>query len=118
MPPEAAAAAAAHAERHSSWQCGVCTLLNAPAARTCEACGHPKPRPDLDAGNLWKQQQQGQGQQQQQGLEEEDPSLPPLQQSGVGGKGKRGPKAGPSAGGSGGGVGGLGRLWCRKSPGA
>jgi hypothetical protein len=52
MPPEAAAAAASHAAQHSSWQCGECTLLNAPAARSCEACGHPKPR-EGDGSGSW-----------------------------------------------------------------
>lgn len=49
MPPEAAAAGAAHAAGNSSWSCGVCTLVNAPAAVTCEACGHPKPRKDTSS---------------------------------------------------------------------
>ena len=56
VPPEAAAVAAQLAESNSSWQCGSCTLLNAPAARTCEACGQLRPGP-LDADNRWKQQQ-------------------------------------------------------------
>ena len=53
MPPEAAMAAAAHAAAHSSWSCGTCTLVNAPAAVTCEACGNPKPRTD-DSNSQWK----------------------------------------------------------------
>eukprot|EP00887_Chlorella_sp_A99_P006106 scaffold22.g6106.t1 len=56
MPPEAAAAAAAQAEQYSSWQCGQCTLINAPAAATCEACGQPKPPPPTaaTAGPPWQ----------------------------------------------------------------
>ena len=55
VPPEAAAVAARLAEQNSSWQCGACTLVNAPSARVCEACGQLRPSPD-DATNQWKQQ--------------------------------------------------------------
>lgn len=55
VPPEAAAVAARLAEQNSSWQCGACTLVNAPAARVCEACGQLRPSPE-DAHNQWKQQ--------------------------------------------------------------
>jgi hypothetical protein len=55
MPPEAAAAAVEAAAAKSSWACGTCTLVNAPEAVTCEACGHPKPRRELEAGSQWKQ---------------------------------------------------------------
>lgn len=43
MPPEAAIAGAAHAAANSSWRCDSCTLINAPAAMTCEACGRGRP---------------------------------------------------------------------------
>jgi len=43
VPPEAAAAAADHAERHASWNCSMCTLLNGPLAGQCEACGASRP---------------------------------------------------------------------------
>ena len=43
MPPEAASAAADHAEQHGSWECPVCTLLNSPAAAACEACTATRP---------------------------------------------------------------------------
>lgn len=43
MPPEAAGAAADHAERHASWQCPACTLVNGPGAGGCEACGTARP---------------------------------------------------------------------------
>ncbi|KAL4444334.1 hypothetical protein ABPG75_012071 [Micractinium tetrahymenae] len=59
VPPEAAAVAARLAEQNSSWQCGACTLVNAPSARVCEACGSVRPSPS-DASNQWKQQQQQQ----------------------------------------------------------
>jgi hypothetical protein len=39
VPPEAAGAAADHAERHASWECPTCTLVNGPGAGSCEACG-------------------------------------------------------------------------------
>ncbi len=42
LPPEAAAAGAAHAAKNSSWSCSACTLVNAPAAIVCEACGNRK----------------------------------------------------------------------------
>ena len=58
VPPEAAAVAARLAEQNSSWQCGACTLVNAPAARVCEACGQLRPSPD-DANNQWRQQAPG-----------------------------------------------------------
>ena len=54
VPPEAAEAAVRHAESNSSWSCSVCTLLNAPGARTCEACGQPRKTADIGqwgAGN-------------------------------------------------------------------
>ena len=54
--------AARLAEQHSSWQCGACTLVNAPSARVCEACGQLRPSAD-DANNQWRQQQQQQQQQ-------------------------------------------------------
>lgn len=43
VPPEAAGAAADHAERHASWQCDVCTLVNGPDAGNCEACTSAPP---------------------------------------------------------------------------
>lgn len=43
MPPEAVAAAVEHAERHASWQCPACTLINSPQATTCEACTLSRP---------------------------------------------------------------------------
>ncbi|KAL4858640.1 E3 ubiquitin-protein ligase hel2 [Chlorella vulgaris] len=64
VPPEAAAVSARLAEQHSSWQCGACTLVNAPAAWVCEACGQRRPSAS-DAGSHWNQKQQQQQQQQQ-----------------------------------------------------
>ncbi|KAL4532947.1 hypothetical protein Ndes2526A_g08409 [Nannochloris sp. 'desiccata'] len=52
MPPEAAAAGAAHAAKNSSWSCATCTLVNAPAAVICEACGNRKALPG-DAPSQW-----------------------------------------------------------------
>jgi len=52
MPPEAAAAGSAHAAKNSSWSCATCTLVNAPAAVVCEACGNRKALPG-DAPNQW-----------------------------------------------------------------
>eukprot|EP00955_Chlamydomonas_euryale_P117803 366498-Chlamydomonas_euryale.AAC.11 len=46
MPPEAAAAAAAHGASEQCWPCGACTLSNAPGARSCEACGAQRPGGD------------------------------------------------------------------------
>jgi hypothetical protein len=44
VPPEAAAAAAKAADEISaSWACSACTLINAPDAVACEACGHARP---------------------------------------------------------------------------
>ncbi len=98
-PPEAAAAAAAHAEQFSSWQCCVCTLLNAPVARTCEACGHTRPCPGEDASNQWAQGAAGAAVALLRGSGLGDPSFPPLQQAGAGGKkrGGMGGGAGPSS---------------------
>ncbi|KAL3156593.1 hypothetical protein ABBQ38_000883 [Trebouxia sp. C0009 RCD-2024] len=43
VPPEAAAAAVDQATLFSSWTCPACTLINAPQAFTCEACGSLRP---------------------------------------------------------------------------
>lgn len=43
VPPEAGLAAVDQAETRSSWSCQRCTLLNAPFAKLCEACGHKRP---------------------------------------------------------------------------
>jgi hypothetical protein len=44
VPPEAAAAAAKAADDiAASWACSACTLINAPDAVACEACGHVRP---------------------------------------------------------------------------
>lgn len=43
MPPEAAEAATARTAAHVSWNCGRCTLLNAPGCSRCEVCGAPRP---------------------------------------------------------------------------
>jgi len=45
VPPEAAIAAARAAEEQPSWACASCTLLNAPQAAHCEACGAPRNGP-------------------------------------------------------------------------
>jgi hypothetical protein len=43
MPPEAAIAAAEQVEACPSWPCPTCTLVNAPSAYSCEACGGRRP---------------------------------------------------------------------------
>jgi hypothetical protein len=44
VPPEAALAALAEAERRGSWACDRCTLINAPSSRACEVCSAPRPK--------------------------------------------------------------------------
>lgn len=44
VPPEAAQAAADHAQQHGSWTCSMCTLVNSPSAATCEACTASRPK--------------------------------------------------------------------------
>lgn len=44
VPPEAAHAAADHAQLHGSWTCSMCTLTNSPGAATCEACSASPPK--------------------------------------------------------------------------
>lgn len=50
MPPEAAAAAVAEAERQSIWSCSACTLVNASNAATCHACGAVRQPADSSQG--------------------------------------------------------------------
>lgn len=44
MPPEAARVAAQEAAIDCSWECDNCSLVNAPKVKTCEACGHLRPK--------------------------------------------------------------------------
>ena len=46
MPPEAAMAQAQQAESYPAWECGRCTLINAPGVSTCENCALPKRNSD------------------------------------------------------------------------
>lgn len=42
VPPEVAALQSKAAASNSSWTCSMCTLVNAPGCKLCEACGHFK----------------------------------------------------------------------------
>ena len=58
VPPEVAAE---RAERYSSWTCSLCTLVNGPRGRVCEACGTPAPQPG-DESNHWRREKnEGEG---------------------------------------------------------